>query len=134
MQAVYDAQIYYLDQGLGQLVQALKNLGLLDRSLIVVFSDHGQAFGEHGKYASHAQVYDELTQIVFIVRDPRLSRRGAVVEQVVQAVQDTSNLKLTTGIYSFDKNGDPTSATMAFYELKGSPADWVFSKQFSVGK
>jgi len=55
-------------------------------------------------------------------------------EQVVQAVQDTSNLKLTTGIYSFDKNGDPTSATMAFYELKGSPADWVFSKQFSVGK
>lgn len=55
-------------------------------------------------------------------------------EQVLEAVQATSSLKLTTGTYSFDKNGDPTSATMAFYELKGSPPDWAFVKQFSVGK
>ena len=53
-------------------------------------------------------------------------------EQVLQAVQDTNNLKLTTGVYSFDKNGDPTSATMAFYQFKGG--DWSFFKQFSVGK
>jgi branched-chain amino acid transport system substrate-binding protein len=55
-------------------------------------------------------------------------------EQVVEAVQATSGLKLTTGTYSFDTRGDPTSATMAFYELKGSPPDWSFVKQFSVGK
>ncbi len=55
-------------------------------------------------------------------------------EQVLQQVQDTKNLKLTTGAYSFDKNGDPTAATMAFYELKGSPPDWVFVKQFAAGK
>ncbi|OLC20117.1 MAG: hypothetical protein AUH33_04270 [Chloroflexi bacterium 13_1_40CM_68_21] len=53
-------------------------------------------------------------------------------EQVVQAVQDTKNLKLSTGTYSFDKNGDPTSATMAFYQYKGT--DWSFVKQFSVGQ
>ena len=53
-------------------------------------------------------------------------------EQVVQAVQDTNNLKLTTGNYSFDKNGDPTGATMAFYQFKGG--DWTFFKQFQVGK
>jgi branched-chain amino acid transport system substrate-binding protein len=52
-------------------------------------------------------------------------------EQVVQAVQDTKALKLSTGTYSFDKNGDPTSATMAFYQYKGG--DWSFVKQFSVG-
>src|SRR5947209_5627343 len=53
-------------------------------------------------------------------------------EQVVQAVQDTKNLKLSTGTYSFDKNGDPTAATMAFYQYKGG--DWSFVKQFSVGQ
>ena len=53
-------------------------------------------------------------------------------EQVVQAVQDTKALKLSTGTYSFDKNGDPTSATMAFYQYKGG--DWSFVKQFSVGQ
>jgi branched-chain amino acid transport system substrate-binding protein len=51
--------------------------------------------------------------------------------QVLQAVQDTKNLKLTTGTYSFDKNGDPTSATMAFYQYKGT--DWTFVKQFAAG-
>jgi len=52
-------------------------------------------------------------------------------KQVLEAVQNTKNLKLSTGTYTFDKNGDPTSATMAFYQLKG--ADWKFVKQFSVG-
>ena len=53
-------------------------------------------------------------------------------DQVIQAVQDTKGLKLSTGTYSFDKNGDPTSATMAFYQYKGG--DWSFVKQFSVGQ
>jgi len=51
--------------------------------------------------------------------------------QVLDAVQNTKSLKLSTGTYSFDKNGDPTSATMAFYQYKGG--DWTFVKQFSVG-
>src|SRR5438445_875075 len=53
-------------------------------------------------------------------------------EQVVAAVQATKGLKLSTGTYSFDNNGDPTSATMAFYQYKGG--DWSFVKQFSVGQ
>ena len=53
-------------------------------------------------------------------------------KQVIDAVQGTSKLKLSTGVYSFDKNGDPTSATMAFYQYKGT--DWAFVKQFSVGQ
>jgi len=53
-------------------------------------------------------------------------------KQVIEAVQKTDKLKLSTGTYSFDKNGDPTSATMAFYQYKGG--DWAFVKQFSVGQ
>ena len=53
-------------------------------------------------------------------------------KQVIDAVQNTNKLKLSTGTYSFDKNGDPTSATMAFYKLQGT--DWAFVKQFGVGQ
>ena len=53
-------------------------------------------------------------------------------KQVIDAVQNTKSLKLPTGTYSFDKNGDPTGATMAFYKLQGS--DWAFVKQFGVGQ
>jgi len=55
-------------------------------------------------------------------------------QQVIDAVQATSNLKGTVGTYSFDQNGDPTSATMAFWVTKGTPAVWTFQSQFSVGK
>jgi len=53
-------------------------------------------------------------------------------KQVLEAVQKTDKLKLSTGTYSFDKLGDPTAATMAFYQLKGG--DWAFVKQFAVGQ
>ena len=52
--------------------------------------------------------------------------------QVLDAVANTKNLKLSTGTYTFDKNGDPTAATMAFYQLKNG--DWAFAKQFGVGQ
>ena len=53
-------------------------------------------------------------------------------QQVIDAVQATTGLKGTVGTYAFDKNGDPTSATMAFYKTTGTPLDWAFVKQFSV--
>jgi len=55
-------------------------------------------------------------------------------QQVIDAVQSTSGLKGTVGTYAFDANGDPKSATMAFWASKGTPAAWVFQSQFSVGQ
>ena len=53
-------------------------------------------------------------------------------QQVVDAVQATTGLKGTVGTYAFDANGDPKSATMAFWFTKGTPAVWTFQSQFSV--
>lgn len=52
--------------------------------------------------------------------------------QVLEAVQNTRNLKLSTGTYSFDRNGDATSPTMAFYQLKNGV--WTFIRQFAVAQ
>jgi branched-chain amino acid transport system substrate-binding protein len=52
-------------------------------------------------------------------------------EQVRAAVAATKSFKGTTGTYTFDANGDPTSPTMAIFQTKGT--DWVFVKQFGVG-
>ena len=55
-------------------------------------------------------------------------------QQVIDQVQSTKGLKGTVGTYAFDQLGDPTSATMAFWVSKGTPAAWVFQSQFSVGQ
>jgi branched-chain amino acid transport system substrate-binding protein len=54
-------------------------------------------------------------------------------QQVVDAVAATKNLKLLTGTYTFNKDGDPTAPTLAYYQLKGTPPDWTFVKQNAVG-
>ena len=55
---------------LGDLVADLSRLGLDDRTLVVVTSDHGEAFGEHGFYAIHRTIYEETLRIPLILRYP----------------------------------------------------------------
>lgn len=78
--------------------------------------------------------YDSALILVDAVKRAIDANAGKVPtrQQVVDAVQATKGLKGTVGTYAFDANGDPTSATMAFYQTKGTPLDWVFVKQFSV--
>src|SRR5262249_40410502 len=45
---IYDNAIRRTDRHIGALVDALESLGLRDRTIVVVASDHGEAFGEHG--------------------------------------------------------------------------------------
>ena len=94
-----------------------------------------KAFPDKADYGAYTMAAYDCARIVIDAIGRAIDKAGGNMptrDQVLDAVAATSNLKLTTGSYSFDKNGDPTSATMAFYEVKGG--DWVFSKQFGVGK
>ncbi|MEM6795184.1 MAG: sulfatase [Acidobacteriota bacterium] len=62
---LYDSNIASLDARLGELFERLREIGLYDRSLIVVTSDHGESFGEngvdgHGKSLNEAEVWVPL--------------------------------------------------------------------------
>ncbi|MFN2135240.1 MAG: sulfatase, partial [Candidatus Promineifilaceae bacterium] len=56
--ALYDGEIAYWDQQLGLMLDDLKGRGLLENSLIVLTSDHGQMFGEHGKWVHRNSLYE----------------------------------------------------------------------------
>jgi arylsulfatase A-like enzyme len=57
----YDDCIAYLDQELGRLLGELKRRGLLDNTVVIITSDHGEAFGEHGTIGHSYGVYlDEI--------------------------------------------------------------------------
>ncbi|MFN0083778.1 MAG: sulfatase [Blastocatellia bacterium] len=57
----YDGAIAYLDQQLGELFARLDQQGILEKTLVIVTSDHGESFGEHGRYAHGEDLY--LTSI-----------------------------------------------------------------------
>jgi len=79
MVSLYDGEIAYLDAELGRLLERLDSLGLLDRSLVVITADHGEAFGEHGLYSHGVSVYQDQVHVPLVIRRPG-QQRGEVSE------------------------------------------------------
>jgi len=68
--ATYDEEIAYVDYSIGLLFDALKERGLWDDSLIIVTSDHGEAFFEHSLWEHGSSMFDEVVRVPLLVRGP----------------------------------------------------------------
>lgn len=67
----YDEQILFLDSQLGRFFDFLKDRGDYNSSLIVVTSDHGESFGDHGLVIGHGRfLFEEAIHIPLIVKMP----------------------------------------------------------------
>jgi arylsulfatase len=83
--ALYDAEIRYLDQSIGELFQQLKDDGLYKGSLIVLSADHGESFGEHGLWMHGHSLYQPEVHVPLIVKSPA-QPRGQRIALPVQAI------------------------------------------------
>jgi arylsulfatase A-like enzyme len=68
---LYDANLAYADEVLGALLDLLRERGLYERALIVVTSDHGEAFWEHGAWGHNTQLYEEMVRVPLVAKLPR---------------------------------------------------------------
>lgn len=67
---VYDGEVLYQDQALGSFFDGLEARGLTDDTIVIVISDHGEEFREHGMRYHTGQLYDESVRIPLIMRFP----------------------------------------------------------------
>jgi choline-sulfatase len=68
--AGYDAKLEYLDRLLGAFKQSLIRGGWWDRSLVVLFSDHGESLGEHGEQTHGYFIYQSTASVPLIFHWP----------------------------------------------------------------
>ena len=68
--ALYDAEILYMDHYIGRFLQKLKVDNLYDNTLIIVTSDHGELFGEHGKFGHGHYLYQEELHVPLFIKYP----------------------------------------------------------------
>ena len=77
MGALYSGEITLADRWLGNFLDKMEELKLLDDTLLVVISDHGIAHGEHGIVGKPPYaLWPEVTDIVFFIRHPEGKRAG----------------------------------------------------------
>jgi len=77
----YHRAIELMDAKLADFFGAARGAGLLDDTMIVVTSDHGEAFGEHGLYLHDASVYNTHLRVPLWIHHP--GRAPGIVEDVV---------------------------------------------------
>jgi arylsulfatase A-like enzyme len=84
---LYDGEVGYTDAALvGALTAKLKALGIYDDTLIVLTSDHGEEFYEHGSWEHGHSLYDESLKVPLIVKFPGSKFRGKRVASFVRLV------------------------------------------------
>jgi arylsulfatase A-like enzyme len=67
--ALYDGEIAFMDAEIGRFLDALDDMGMRQRTTVVVVADHGEAFGEHGTKYHGFRLYHEEIEVPLIVCD-----------------------------------------------------------------
>jgi len=75
IEALYDGDIAFTDAQVGKLLAALERSGVARRAIVVVTSDHGEQFWEHGHWRHGTSLYDHDVHVPLIVHVPSEVRR-----------------------------------------------------------
>jgi len=77
----YDGEVAFVDHHLGRVLDALEKSSFYDRTALIVTSDHGEAFGEHGMIRHGFELWEELVRVPLIVRVPGVPPRHLQVRR-----------------------------------------------------
>jgi len=83
MRNAYDGTIAYLDSVLNELFIELRQRGQLDRTLVIVVSDHGEEFKEHGTFGHGLDLYSQAIHVPLILRLPGTVSKDVIVQESV---------------------------------------------------
>jgi arylsulfatase len=98
----YDAEVRYVDDNIGRLITHLRELGIYDDALVVLTSDHGEEFWEHGNWEHGHSLYNELVTVPLLIKLPD----GAGGGRVDEAVSTDALLPTILDICSIELEGD----------------------------
>lgn len=117
--ACYDSKVHELDQELGALMDGLADRGLLDNTIFIVTSDHGEQFGEHGLYYHGNSLYRSLVHVPLVVSWPRRILDGRCVHEPVTLRDLSVTILELTGIDNKEHLGGNSLADLCIRD-----GDW----------
>jgi len=121
-----------VDEGLGQLLQALEESGQLDNTVFIVTSDNGFFWREHGLGDKRA-AYEEAIRDPFLIRYPKLVAAGSTIEPLVLNIDVAPTLLELAGAPI-----PPAVQGRSFVALlKGPVVDWrksILLEYFAEGQ
>ncbi len=112
---MYDAGIRYTDERLKWMFARLRRLGFMDNCLVVITSDHGEEFAEHGGLLHRALNYEEFIHVPLIILGPGVPQ-GVMDHRLAEAVDITRTILTYAGF-------EPLQGMEGFDLLAPAPAE-----------
>lgn len=85
--AQYDAEIRYMDESVGNLLDTMKTMGIDENTIIIFTADHGESLGDHNYYFGHGLLpYDASSRVPLILKTPDRKSKGKVRNSPVQLI------------------------------------------------
>ncbi len=89
---LYDGEIAFVDEQVGKIVGKLRDYGLLQRTLVIIAGDHGEAFGEKEETGHGAFLYEPTMRVPLILYAENRLPRGRVVKSRVRLIDIPSSV------------------------------------------
>lgn len=84
--ALYDGEIAWTDMHVGMILDELAAQNLVEKTIVALFSDHGDEHFEHGRKGHRQTLYDEVIRIALIVRYPQRIRSGLRIREQARII------------------------------------------------
>jgi len=121
LEALHDAEISQSDAAFAAFIADLKTMGIYEKSAVVVVSDHGDQFYEHGSVGHGDTVYQELVHVPLLIRAPGVFPSGRVVHSDVEIMDLYATLLDLAGLPPTPAAEGTSLAPLARDEVGGSP-------------
>lgn len=123
----YVKELEYTDRELARLFEGLERRGMLDDTVVVLASDHGEGLFEHGEKGHGVHVWEELTRVPLIVAAPDGALAGTRVEAPVSLLDVMPTLLSCAGVEAPpDLDGRDLWSGLVAGAPTGSPQHPVF--------
>jgi len=109
IESKYKGAVNYVDKSIGRLIELLENHNILDNTLIIITSDHGESLTEHEMFFDHHGLYEVTTHVPLILHNPNLFPRPKIIKGMIQHVDLVPTLQDYLEINSEDPGFDGTS-------------------------
>jgi arylsulfatase A-like enzyme len=83
---LYDGEIRYVDYQVGRIISVLKELKTYDKTTIIISSDHGEEFLEHGMFRHGYHLYDEIIKVPLIIISPHFNKTPLEIKTPVNLI------------------------------------------------
>ncbi|HJL15738.1 MAG TPA: sulfatase [Sandaracinaceae bacterium LLY-WYZ-13_1] len=103
LEALHDGEISYHDHHLGRFLERLEAMGVAEDTLLVITSDHGEEFDDHGSWGHGHSIFQELLGVPLVFHHPGRLPEGRRVDHTVSTMHIAQTILELTGVEGLER-------------------------------